>query len=82
MRVTPLDDHTGSVQYSDTFFDETMDGPNNVWMAMHQYAKQRELKVMVETIHFTKVFSPMIGETDKVVGFEMHGVLIPKEQER
>jgi hypothetical protein len=79
MRVVPLDDHFGSVQYSDTFFDETMDGPVNVWGQMFSYAKERELKVMVETIHFTRVFSPMIGETDKVVGFEMHGVLVPKE---
>jgi len=75
MRIVPLDDNTGSVQYIDTFFDGTMDGPNNVWNQMFQYAKDNDLKVMVEAIHFQKVYSQMAGETDTVVGFEMIGVL-------
>lgn len=73
MRISEFED--GSVLYSDTFFDETMDGPNNVWAQMYAYAKEHGRVVEVETIRFTKVFSQMAGETDKVVGFEMSGVL-------
>lgn len=61
--------------YSDTFFDQTHDGPINVWNAMFEYAKENGLKVDVESIRFSKIFSPMVGEEDTLVGFKMTGRL-------
>lgn len=61
--------------YSDTFFDQTHDGPVNVWNQMFDYAKTQGLLVDVESIRFEKVFSPMIGQEDQLVGFKMVGRL-------
>lgn len=65
----------GSALYEDTFFDQTMDGPINVWNQMFEHAKEQGLLVDVESIRFTKVYSPMIGEEETVVGFKMSGEL-------
>jgi hypothetical protein len=71
--ITQIDSET--IRYEDTFWDQTMDGPVNVWKQMFDYAAEYGLKVRVESIHFTRVFSPMIGEEDKLVGFKMIGEL-------
>lgn len=63
------------VYYSDTFFDKTHDGPINVWNQMFAYAAEHGLMVDVESIRFEKVFSPMIGAEDELVGFKMTGRL-------
>ena len=62
-----------TVTYSDTFWDQTMDGPAPIWKQMFAYAKEHGGKVKVGTIHFEKVYSPMKGNEDEVVGFRMVG---------
>lgn len=65
----------GTALYEDTFFDNTMDGPINVWNQMFDWALANGYLVDVETIRFSKVYSPMIGEEETVVGFKMSGEL-------
>jgi len=62
-----------AVEYADTFFDKSMDGPVNVWQQMFDYAAQNGFKVDVESIRFEKVYSPMLGQEDELVGFKMIG---------
>ena len=62
-----------TVEYSDTFFDKSMDGPVNVWQQMFDYASENGFKVDVESIRFEKVYSPMLGQESELVGFKMIG---------
>lgn len=62
-----------TVEYADTFFDKSMDGPVNVWQQMFDYAAQNGFKVDVESIRFEKVYSPMLGQENELVGFRMIG---------
>lgn len=68
-----IEQNGNTITYSDTFWDKTMDGPAPIWMQMFAYANERGGKVLVESIAFEKVFSPMSGSEDEVVGFRMVG---------